>query len=265
MSNHPHLLRFIHISDTHISHDHHYNQTGALHTPSMGARSLVQALKRLPFTPDFVLHTGDVAFDPVAEAYETARDILSEIPYPVYYLAGNHDDPAALQRVVIGAEPRDPFDTVVDVNGFRLICIDSNRPVPPPRGRISPEQIAWLREQCASTSSPLVIATHHNPLPVGIPWWDDHMSIENGEDLHAALLPFKDRVRGIFFGHVHQATDTYRDGLLYTSALSSWYQLVATPGQLRAETDRAGAPGYSVVTMTASTTFIRRHTFVVGS
>ncbi len=264
MSTHPQLLRFVHITDTHISHDPHYNQTGAPHTPMVGARALVQHLSHLTFAPDFVLHTGDVAFDPVPEAYQVAREILSEIPYPVYYLAGNHDDPATLQRVLVDAEPRDPFDYAVDINGFRLICIDSNRPARQPRGRMSAAQLDWLRDQCDSTDADLIIATHHNPLQIGIPWWDDYMSLENGDAFHAALLPFRDRIRGVFFGHVHQNTDLYRDGILYASTLSSWYQLTAMPGQIQTETDRISGPGYSVVTVTATTTFIRRHRFVVA-
>ncbi len=258
-----HTLRFVHITDTHIGPDAHYNSNSAPHSTHIGAQALVRELQQLPFTPDFVLHTGDVAYDPDPAAYHAARPILSAIPYPVYYLAGNHDSAALLQSELLGVTPRDPFDTVVDLGAYRLICLDSTAaPAEPPRGRLRESQLEWLTAQCAGDRA-LIVAVHHNPLRVGIPWWDDLMSLENGDALHAALLPFRDRLRGVFFGHVHQDTDLYRDGILYASALSSWYQLAASPGQVNSERDRHAGPGYSVVTMTPDTTFIRRHRFVI--
>src|SRR5688572_17847026 len=92
------VLRFVHISDTHISHDPNYILPEAKHTPAEGARALVDAINNLPFAPDFVLHTGDVAFDPEPAAYDTAAEIFSKLKFPIYYLTGNHDDWEGLQR-----------------------------------------------------------------------------------------------------------------------------------------------------------------------
>ena len=116
-----------------------------MHTPMIGAKALVHQINTLPFTPDFVLHTGDVAYDPDETAYPAAKEILSAIEYPVYYLAGNHDDSAALQRIMLGeSEIKTPFDYEFEVNGVQIVCVDSNRPAKPPRGRVSEEQLAWL-------------------------------------------------------------------------------------------------------------------------
>ncbi|MBL8130958.1 MAG: metallophosphoesterase [Anaerolineae bacterium] len=260
----PILLRFVHITDTHLSHDPAYSVPEAPHTPLAGARALVATLKRLPFTPDFVLHTGDVVYDPDERAYAAARDLLGQIPYPVHYLPGNHDSLTGFQRHLLGIEPRETCDTAFEVNGVQVVCVDSTRPAQEPRGRVSDAQLAWLAEQCRPDDPrPLVVAVHHNALKVGIPWWDDYMSMENGDAFHAALLPARHRLRGVFFGHVHQDTETYRDGILYASALSSWYQIHTYPGQVETINDDAAGPGFSVVTLTATTTFIRRHRFVV--
>ncbi len=259
------MLRFVHISDTHISPDPHYNHDAAQHTPLMGAKALVHELNALPFTPDFVLHTGDVAYNPDAAAYPVAREALSAIRYPTYYLAGNHDDPAALQRVMLGAEQiKTPFDYQFEVKGVQIVCVDSNRPAEPPGGRVSEAQLAWLEGLCrAQDDRPLVVATHHNVLPMGSPWWDDTMRMENGEDFHRALLPARDRIRGVFFGHVHQNIAITRDGIPYFSALSTWYQIHNYPGQLETEVDRYAAPGFNVVMITPEQTYVRRHSFTV--
>lgn len=261
------LLRFVHISDTHISADPHYNDYDAPHTPLIGAQALVHQLNHLPFAPDFVLHTGDVAYDKDEQSYQAARDILSAINAPVYYLAGNHDDPAALQRTMLGAEVgQDPFEYEFEVNGVQIVTVDSNRPAEPPRGKVSADQLVRLeRIARADDDRPLVVATHHNALPVGTVWWDEYMRLENGADFHRALLPARDRLRGVFFGHVHQNTDTLRDGILYVSTTSSWTQIFNYPGQIETENERAALPGFSVVTITRDQTYIRRHRYVVDA
>jgi 3',5'-cyclic-AMP phosphodiesterase len=259
------MLTFIHISDTHIHSDPSYTREGAPTTSQAGARALVREINGLSFRPNFVLHTGDVAYDPYEAAHETAAQILAGIRYPVYYLAGNHDASAALQRHFI------PDKTVMrqlhynmDVNGVQIVAVDSNGPADPPRGYMTDTQLRFLQEICdADDPRPLIIATHHNPISVGVPWLDDYMGIQNGEAFHAAILPARHRLRGVFFGHVHQNIDIYRDGILYASTLSSWMQLRAYPGLRKTEVDSRAEPGYSIVTVTADRTFIRRCRFPI--
>ena len=259
------LLRFVHISDTHISADPAYTLPEADHTPMEGARALVQQINSLPFTPDFVLHTGDVAFDPVLEAYQTARDILGQIRFPIYYLIGNHDHVGLLQQTMLDrAEILRPFDYEFEVKGVQIVCLDSNGPAKLPGGSLTAAQLEWLEGICqAPDTRPLVVAVHHNILPIGAPFWDEFMRMSNGEAFHRVLLAARQRLRGVFFGHVHQATETTRDGILYSSVLSSWYQLHCWPGQAKIEADRGADPGFNVVTITRNQTFIRRHRFHV--
>lgn len=258
------LLTFVHITDTHISHDPRYNLDGLSHTPLFGAKALVKRLNALPFTPDFVLHTGDVCYDPDPAAYEAARDVFSALKHPIYYLTGNHDDPAALQRVLAGRDPQERYDLDFEVNGVQIVTFDSKHPTEDVRGSVSEAQLARLDAIArADDPRPLVIAVHHNVLQLGIAWWDNYMSMVNGEAFHRALLPARHRLRGVFHGHVHQATQTYRDGVLYASALSSWYQLQTVPGQTETAEDRTSLPGFNVVTVTRSQTFVRAHTYIV--
>jgi 3',5'-cyclic-AMP phosphodiesterase len=258
------LLQFIHISDTHIHYDPTY-QSSYEYPSRKGAEALVEQLNTLPFTPDFVLHTGDVAYDPDPRAYEAVQEVLGKIRHPVIYLPGNHDDVLAMQQRLLGqAEVRKPLYDTFEINGVQIVCLDSNGPVEPPRGYLHEEQLAWLRDLCsANDPRPLIVAVHHNPLPTGIPWLDDYMSIVNGEELHEALLPARDRLRGVFHGHIHQNVDILRDGILYTSALSSWCQFHAWPGQVDTIPDAGAEPGFNVVTISHNQTFIRRCRFPI--
>jgi Icc protein len=261
------LLRFVHISDTHISADPEYTHAEADYPAMAGAKELVRQINALPFQPDFVLHTGDVAFDPDPAAYEAARVILQEIQFPTYYLVGNHDNSELLQKTMLGrTEIVTPFDYEFAINGVQIVCVDSNGPAKFAGGSLSAAQLEWLESISKSFDTrPLVVAVHHNALPIGAPFWDDFMRMSNGEDFHRVLLPAQRRLRGVFFGHVHQGTETYRDGILYSSVLSSWYQLHCWPGQSGILEDREADPGFDVVTITRTQTFIRRHRFRVNS
>lgn len=257
-------MTFVHISDTHISPDREYGKHHAPHSTQAGAEALVKAVNALPFDVDFILHTGDVVYDPVPAAYITARAILGQLIRPVHYLAGNHDAGEALQSTLLGrADILTPFYYTLDINGFQIVCLDSNGPAEPPRGNIIPQQLEWLDMVCsAQDTRPLVVAVHHNALPVGSPWLDEYMGIGNGTTLHQVLLKAKDRLRGVFFGHVHQNIQMYQDGILYTSALSSWGQFKSWVGSADTVADD-DYPGFNVVSMTPTQTFVRRWTFKV--
>ncbi len=261
------LLTFVQISDTHISHDPDYGRNeSSAHSTQTGAKALVKQVNALPFKIDFVLHTGDVVYDPLPEPYQTAKEILGKINYPIYYVRGNHDHPEYLQRFMQGRSETTPYiHYEFEVNGVQFIVLDSNGPAEVPRGYVTADQLVWLDGLLSKDDArPLVVAIHHNTIPTGSPWLDDYMRITNGEDVHALLKKAKDRLRGVFFGHVHQNISMYRDGILYTSGLSSWSQFHAAPGQVDTVHDEGAECGFNVVHLTTDgATYIRRYRFRV--
>ncbi len=263
-------LRFVHLSDTHIhadpAHGADSGRSDKPHSTHQGARALVEAVNRLPFQPDFILHTGDVAYDPDEAAYTAARDILAELKAPVYYVPGNHDDAAMLQRIVIGREPAIPYDYEFEINGIQLVIVDSNQPyeMDSPSSRLADAQIERLHAIARQPDSrPLIVATHHNILPIGIPWWDNYMRMQNGEEFHMALLPAQHRLLGVLHGHVHMQAQTLRDGISYTSAMSSWFHLDCQPGQTGTVFDLHAQPAFNVCTVAGRQMYIRQQTFSV--
>jgi len=255
------LLTFVHISDTHIPADPDYKTDYATTPPYPAAIELVKRINALSIQPDFVLHTGDVAYDPYPEAYAACREILGAIKYPVHYVAGNHDASAALQNVLVqrGSQMLQ-LHYEFEVNGVQIIIVDSNGPAAPPAGYMTESQLAWLNGVCtAADNRPLIIATHHNPISVDVPWLDEYMGVQNGEEFHKAILPARDRIRGVFFGHVHQNLEIYRDGILYSATVSPWTQFHAWPGQTDTIHDREIQPGFSLVSVYERHTLLRRH------
>lgn len=270
------LLHFVHITDTHLllpeqKLDYHdippdletyARQILALPYDSQAvADALIREINALPIRPDFVLHTGDVAAQLLSgDDYGYMLDMLSHIAYPVYYLPGNHDDPDALRRFTRG-EAAPPYYEFA-VNGVQIACLDSaSHPVVPHGGRLDDEQLGWLEALCSAPDDrPLVVALHHHPIPIGVPWLD-MLALHNGSELHRILRKAGTRLRGVFTGHIHHGVDVVRDGILYSSAASAWCQFTGWPGHRFATLDTDVNPGFSLVTLTAEATFVRRHRY----
>lgn len=259
------LVTFAHISDTHIT-----TNATPIDAPLgsvEAATQLVERLNQLPFNIDFVLHTGDVIFAGDTNDYETASAIFAQLRHPIHYLAGNSDLPEVLQSKLMGSvEIVTPFHYTFDAKGVQFAIVDSNGGEAEPKpnqfaGSINNDQLEWLRSiSTADDKRPLVVATHHNPSLVGYPWLRD-VSIQNSDAFHAAILPARDRLRGVFFGHVHQNLDIYRDSVFYCSAPSAWFQLQGNPSVDNMKPDVGHQPGFNIVSIYFNQTVVRRYSF----
>jgi Icc protein len=258
-------MRFIHITDTHVGPTPDYTLHGNPALPIL--KALVDTINNLPFRPDFVLHTGDVVNDRQEASYDLAKSVLDRLKFPVYYVVGNHDQPDLMQRVLLGQTlVGDRFDYTVDIDGIRLAVFDS-RGSPDPAGTLTAKQLEMLRDLCQPAGPPLIIALHHQPVWLDSTWLDEpwtggqSMPLDCGEAFREAIAPARDRIRGVFFGHVHRGFQVFRDGILYCSAPSALLQFESWPGQREIIPARAELPEFGVVTVTPTQTIIRQYTF----
>lgn len=258
---------FAHISDTHIGPTRDYSRHGHMALPC--AEALVDVLNTLPQRPDFVVHSGDVVTDPSDAAYALAAETFARLKLPIYYVTGNHDASADIHRF-LPMGPKTDFSTDPDVlsyafevRGERFIVLDARGPDEiDPEGVLSAEQLTIVQREATSEGPPLTVFVHFPPLPLNAPWMDANMLIQNGDALHAALLPARDRLRGVFHGHVHQPMQTVRDGIVYSCAPSAFAAFNAWPVDVdRARMDPDFLPGYSFVHLLPQQTIIHHHTF----
>jgi 3',5'-cyclic-AMP phosphodiesterase len=111
-----------------------------------------------------------------------------------------------------------------------------------------------------------VIAVHHQPVLLDAEWlderWDDEhsMALDCGEEFRAAIAPARDRIRGVFFGHVHRGFQVFQDGMLYCSAPSAYNQYHSWPGMMKPIASDE-LPGFGVVTVTNEHTIVRQYVF----
>ena len=252
-------LTFVHISDSHVMTDPD-RQVAERGPPLPGAEALVREIEALPAPVEFVLHTGDVTHDPECEdEYRQAVELYRQLSVPVYFLPGNHDRSVWLQRVLRGRnDPAPHADQEFEAGGVQFLLLDSRAPDRDAvHGYLAPEQLAWLEQRCAAQDSrPLVVAFHHHPLPLSVPWRDRYI-LRNGEALHAILLLARRRLRCVLYGHIHESLLTLRDGIPYQSVRSSWFQVRTWYGQQEAVPEPIQWPGYNLVTLTARDTFVR--------
>ncbi len=267
------LLNFVHISDTHLLHPderkdfadinpelaHYAQQVLAQphHTTTLST-ALVQQINALPVSIDFVLHTGDVAGEATTD-YEHIAGLLGQIRYPVLYTPGNHDSLAGFQQWL--CPQRAPAVCEYEFNGVQIIALDSSRFGIEHGGRLSADQLKRLDVLCsADDDRPLIVAMHHHPLPIAVPWLDE-LGLTNGADLHQILLQAGQRLRGVFIGHIHHSLDIYKDGILYSSVASAAYQFTVWPQQQQASLEMLADPGFNLVTVSKDQTVIRHQRF----
>ena len=257
---------FVHISDTHLGPTEDYARHGYPSLPY--ARQVVEIINNLPTRPDFVIHTGDIVTNPSAEAYQLAADVFAELQVPIYYVTGNHDRACDIRRYLTMGPMQDCLPDacalcyVFEVKGYRFLVLDARGPDEiDPHGLLSEEQLEIVRQEATADGPPLTVFIHYPLLRMNSPGMDAHMQVLNGEELHQALLPARDRLRGVFHGHVHQPMQIMRDGILYVATASTFAQFTAWPGDVHVETDHDLPPGYGFVHLLPEQTIIHQQAF----
>ncbi|KAA3656824.1 MAG: hypothetical protein DWQ04_29975 [Chloroflexi bacterium] len=257
---------FVHISDSHIGPSPEYARHG--HLPLPCAKKVVDVINSLPVQPDFVMHTGDVVTNPDGPSYKLAKETFAGLKAPIYYVTGNHDTSRDIHRslpmgpkALLSMDP-DVLSYAFEVKGYRFLVIDARGPDEiDPHGMLSDTQLDVIRREATPEGPPLAVFTHYPANLLDSTWMDAYMLIINREKLHEALLPARERLRGVFYGHVHQNMQTMRDGMLYVAVSSTFAQFTAWPTDVKTGFDPGHPPGFNFVHLMPEQTIIHQHVF----
>lgn len=257
-------LYFVHITDTHFGPTKDFVHYGS-NAYDVACR-MVDAINALPVAIDFVIHTGDVTDRPEEASYTIAAEVFARLKYPIYFVTGNHDTSPAINTFLKMGEKRDasPDRNCVaysfERKGYRFIVLDSRGPDEiDPHGMLSPNQFAFLEQEISKDDAPFVVFIHFLPFTADSIWLDETMLLLNGEKLHEKLVQTRNRVRGVFFGHVHRGMQILRDGILYSSVGSTIGQLNTFPDDARATVDFQHPPCFNLVTLIGDKTIVKEH------
>ncbi|MFE3223569.1 phosphodiesterase [Nocardia sp. NPDC059228] len=203
--------------------------------------------------PTAIVFTGDLADQGEPGAYRKLRDLVEpwaeRIGAPVVWVAGNHDDRAALREELLDAVPSNdaasgaPFDAVHMFDGLRVIALDTT--VPGHHwGEITDDQLAWLREVLAEPAPfGTILAMHHPPIPCV---QDLAVLVELRDQRRLADVLDGTDVRAILAGHLHLSSTATFAGIPVSVASATCYSqdMAAAEGGQRG---RDGAQAFNYV------------------
>ncbi|MFU8798239.1 MAG: 3',5'-cyclic-AMP phosphodiesterase [Gammaproteobacteria bacterium] len=191
---------------------------------------------------DFCLLTGDLAQDHFDQTYQRLiHHITHTLPYPCYWLPGNHDDPELMANIF--AKTQIESNKSILIQDWHLILLNSHKPKSD-AGYLAKTECDFLKTQLKNypTHHTLVVL-HHHPIKLDSTWLDSVM-LENAAEF-LEIIDNHHQIRGIVFGHVHQESEIYRNHIPYLSSPSTCVQFLpkSTPFKL----DLNAHPGYRCI------------------
>jgi Icc protein len=241
----------VHLSDTHLV---------AGDRPLYGSvdseahlRRLFAELESSGARPEALVFTGDLADVGDAESYAMLRSIVepaaARLGAQVIWVMGNHDDRGNFRSGLLSQYPATtPIDRVYDVNGLRIIALDSTVPGHH-HGLVTDAQLDWLAEEL-SYAAPhgTILAMHHPPVPSV---QDLAILVElRAQDALAEVIRGSD-VRSIIAGHLHYSTTSMFAGVPVSVASATCYtqdlNVSAAADGSRGTRARNGAQSFNLV------------------
>jgi len=196
----------LHLSDTHLLAGNRrlYDRVDSEHH----LRQLFAELESSGRKPEAIVFTGDLADQGEPDAYQKLRSIVEPVAArlgaQIIWVMGNHDHRQSFRSELFGELPSArPVDRVYDVNGLRVITLDSSVPGAH-HGEVTDAQLDWLAEEL-SVPAPhgTILAMHHPPLPSVL---DLAVAVELRDQAALAEVLEGSDVRSIIAGHLHYSS-----------------------------------------------------------
>ena len=199
-------VRILQFTDTHLLQDPAGSLRGARTLPRLQA-CLAHARRHF-FPADAVVLTGDIVHDePVA--YGAVDLLFGELDMPVLLIPGNHDIPDEMRRQ-LGHAPFQVGGQWRTANGWQILLLETwFAESADGEGQLGAAQLQEVDEVLArGTELHAFVFLHHPPVPMDSPSLDE-LGLLDGPELSATVARHP-RVRGVCWGHAHQALDLYR-------------------------------------------------------
>lgn len=214
-------IRVLQITDPHLFQERGQRLLNVDTDASL--RGVLDHITRHESSIDAILATGDLSQDGSSDAYQRFLDLTLPLCKLLRGLPGNHDFNEAFYTVM-----GNHAQAVTDIGCWRIVMLDSSIPRSA-AGHLAADQLNVLRQAIDTADERhILVAVHHNPVPIGSRWLDS-MMIDNGHEL-LALLQQSPSVQGLIWGHVHQEFDSlYNFGTLPPDAADARHKK-AEPG-----------------------------------
>ena len=228
-------VNLIQLSDCHLFADDARDLMGIRTNDSFA--NVVAMVKDREQSIDQILVTGDISQDDSLGSYQYCENVVSALNAPFAWLRGNHDEMKELRES--GNSFSEHFPTHIRVGNWVVLMVNSQTDGAT-YGTLSSADLDTLESQLvAFQGRPILVAMHHQPVPVGSQWMDT-IALRNNEALFTLLKGYP-QVQAIIHGHTHQARDTVHQGIRVLGVPSTCVQFQPEASSFTAD-DRQ--PGY---------------------
>lgn len=167
-------------------------------------RSVIEDIKSLKPQPDMLVITGDLVEQGERDSYETLRAEITDIDLPIYFAMGNHDNREAFAACFPQSRFNNGFlQYCIETESLRIIVIDSSEPGRH-GGAFCERRAQWLQAELAQAPfKPTLIAMHHPPTDIGIPWITTCDTADWAQRFKKVIAAH-DNVIHVMCGHIHR-------------------------------------------------------------
>jgi Icc protein len=214
-------IRLLQISDTHL-HATRASRMRGVNTYDTFRAVLDTALAHPDWPVDAILVSGDLVQDESRAGYELFRAEMEPLGVRVLSLPGNHDDPKLMDEILSGGLFQ--FCGSVRLGPWSLILLNTflTGEDAGGLGQRRLEALAAALDDHATQHT--LVCMHHQPLNMGSTWLDG-VGLRDARQF-LEIIDGHSNVRGVLWGHVHQASDRTRGPVRYLSTPSTCSQFL---------------------------------------
>ena len=185
----------------------------------------INQVNGLGYTPDFVIHTGDLTHLSTPDQFDQVKQMLTGLNTPhIFTVPGEHDsvdDAGQKYRQVFGAGTRGDGWYSFDIAGVHVIALVNTLNLKK-LGHLGTDQLEFIQKDVASLSSDTpIIVFSHIPLFAMYPDWGW------GTDDATQALSYLRRFSSVtcLNGHVHQLFTKTEGNVTFYSGTTTAYPL----------------------------------------
>lgn len=232
-------LRLIQVTDMHLQDRPEMEMRGV----NLEERFLAVLDEVSQQKADMLLLTGDLTHHS-KPAYQRLSTYLQRLTFPSYWIPGNHDLTGEMFKFADHGYGR----KVVEQGGWRILLLDSSSsPDGRGSGSLSEPELDFLSTELEETThrQNVLLVLHHNPVSVNSEWQDAIM-LANADQFWSIVERYP-QVKGVMFGHVHQAWQLERKNLKLFSCPATAAQFKSCTASSETEDNpELSGPAYAI-------------------
>jgi len=206
-------MRIVQISDAHIFTDIQYGKLLGLNT-AVSFEAVLQLVESNTKSPDLIILTGDLSQDETSPAYQHIAKSCERFKCPIYWIPGNHDNPALMYQIFNKTQLKD--EKAILLGNWLFILLNSHYPKHVD-GLLAKTEFFHLQHYLSlHPKQHTMVFLHHPPVSVGSKWVDN-LALKNAKELFN-ITDKHPQIKAIVCGHVHQEFHTTRKNVhIYTT------------------------------------------------